>query len=127
MSRAKLLEPYSALTQYQVWMINTLVEEDPDPTHVEGALNLLLDEIETRLPSASELDARSSIANAAVEVAEAIAHLPPITRSSEARARVKRWFSKNLATSETGGSSDDFESPQRVISHGRRTDEEPEL
>lgn len=131
LNRARLLEPYSALTECQVRMINTLVEEDPDPMHVERALNNLLDEIEARLANASEMNARSSIANAAVDVAPALAHLPPLLRSKEARARVNRLFSEDLGSTGTAGSSDDgddgFEAPQRVIAPGRKTREGPEL
>lgn len=127
LNRAKLFAPYSALTEYRIWAINTLVEEDPNPDDAEAALNLLLDDVETKCPSASERDAKSSIANAAVEVAKAITETHPIIRSKIARFRVSRWFSKDLATTGPEGSSDDFEPPQRAISHGRQTGEEPEL
>lgn len=116
-NRARLFEPYSELTEYQVFMINVLVEEDPNPEYVEGAVNILLDDIEDRFLQASERDAMISIANAAVEVAPAISHLPPIHRSKEARRRVKRWFEEHLGSVGEGSSSDEDgpESPQRVI------------
>ena len=116
-NRARLFEPYSDLTEYQVFMINVLVEDEPNPEHVEGALNTLLDHIEDRFLQASERDAMISIANAAVEVAPAIAHLPPIHRSKEARRRVKRWFEETLGSVGEGSSSDEDgpEAPQRVI------------
>lgn len=116
-NRARLFEPYSELTEYQVELINILVEEDPNPEHVEGAVNILLDDIEDRFLHASEKDAWVSIANAAVEVASAIQHLPPIHRSMEARRRVKRWFEEHLGGSDQGSSSDEDgpENPQRFI------------
>lgn len=111
-NRAQLFEPYSELTECQVQMINVLVEEDPDPQDVEHALNTLLDDIEDRFLEASEMDVRISIANAAVEVASAIAHLPPMHRSQEARRRVRRWFEAHL-----GASSDEDgpDAPQQII------------
>jgi len=116
-NRAQLFKPYSELTEYQVFMINVLVEDEPNPEHVEKAVNILLDDIEDRSLQASERDAMISIANAAVEVAPAIAHLPPIHRSKEARRRVKRWFEENLGSVGGGSSSDEDgpECPQRVI------------
>jgi hypothetical protein len=91
-------------------------------------LNNLLDEIEDRFASASERDARISIANAAAEVSHAIAHLPPFLRMKEARARVQRWFSEQPGTSGAEGSADDdFDDPQRFIPPRRRTGEEPEI
>lgn len=124
-SRAQLFKPYSALTEYQVWMINVLVEKNPDPQDVEGSLNNLLDDIEGKFASASERDAISSIANAAVEVAQAIAHLPSIHRSMEARRRVKRWFQDV-----PGGLSDhDDDEPELIVlpQRNKRRDEDQEL
>lgn len=124
--RGRLFEPYSTLTEYQRWMINLLVEDEPAPHDVEGALNGLLDEIEKRFARASEQDARISIGNAAVDLAPAIAHFPPLIRSSEARRRVNRWFSQAIGGAGSDG-SDGPDEPIRELTPSRKKGRDLEL
>lgn len=126
--RARLFEPYSELSGSEIEMINVLVQEKPCPAEVENALNGLLERLFEKFPTFSVGDARNSIANAAMEVSPALAHLPRIHRSKEARRLVKRCFEGNLEGADSDGApGDDHDPLERERTDLKRKGNELEL
>lgn len=117
--RARLLQPYSALNPDEIWSINLLVEENPDPNPVDvkKALDILMRHITSVFPNANVMmDIRISISNAAADVADSLSSQPPFKRRSESRRLIDRWFKK-------GASPDDGDAPdvpQRISSRKNR-------